>query len=103
MERPMISKRIEVELERLTFHDFFVRHVVDHKVRKIGLAGNGAKRREFGTGESYEVRLAGLWVGDCFEYCRIRRRGNPARMTELRKPLFLHRRFITQSLGLKQY
>ncbi len=61
METGMVAEAVQIELERLGFHDGARRDVVDDEVREIGLAGDGAERGKFRAGEADHIG-AGAWV-----------------------------------------
>ena len=51
MEAPHIAEACEIELQRFRLDEPFARHVIDHKMRKIRLPGDGTKGCEFRCGE----------------------------------------------------
>src|SRR5262249_13724318 len=55
VETAVITEAAQKKLQRFRLHEPFPRHVVDHEVREIWLAGDGTKRGEFRRSEARHV------------------------------------------------
>src|SRR5688572_18338621 len=71
----MIAERGEVQLERLGFHQPIARYVVDHEVREVWLACDGAQRREFGGRETSHIKRVCMWIAYALEHRLVRALG----------------------------
>src|SRR5262249_21133954 len=80
-----VAKAAEIEFQRFGFEKPFCRHVVDHEVGEVGLAGDGAQRGEFRRGEARDVVGVGVGVGDAVEHRCLRGSGEAAWLTEMTK------------------
>jgi hypothetical protein len=80
-----VAEAAEIKLERFRFEKPFFRHVVDHEVGEVRLAGDRAERGEFRRGEARDVVGVGVGIGDPIEYRRLRRGGEAARLAEMTK------------------
>src|SRR5271170_2244323 len=85
MERGVIAKRTEIELQRLAFEDRHLRGVVDHQMGEIGLAGDRTQRGEFGAGKANEVKQPRMRVWHGFEHRCVRRLREPGQTPKLGK------------------
>src|SRR5271156_4651437 len=83
MERGVIAKRTEIELQRLAFEDRHLRGVVDHQMGEIGLARERTHRSEFGTGKANKIKQPRMRVWHGFEHRRVWRFRQPGRLPEL--------------------
>ena len=91
MEAGMVAEAAEEQLQRLRLDDRLARRIVDHQMREIGLAGDRAKRSEFGRGEAHKIERAGARIGHVIEPRFVRRGGQCADFAEVR---CLHRRAL---------
>ena len=66
----VVSEREEVELQALTLHHTFVRHIGDADFGKVRLARDGAERGEFRAVETHPVVVAGVLVLEGFQHFR---------------------------------
>ena len=69
----MVAEAEQVELQRLGFDDPFARHIIQHQMGKIRLAGHRADRCELRHGESApDSCRAGLRIGDPLQNLWVR-------------------------------
>ena len=73
MEGRLVAEAVEIELQRLALDQLGARHVVDHEMGKVGLAGDRAQRGELGRGKADHVQAAGARIGDIVQYGRFGR------------------------------
>ena len=68
MKGTVVAKCAQIKLERFGFDQILIRHIVNHQMRKVGLAGHRAKRGELGRGEAHAVIDIGLRVRNFLEH-----------------------------------
>jgi hypothetical protein len=92
VERAVIAKAVEIELERLRLHEPAARHVVDHQRGEIGLAGHWAHQGEFREGKTRDIVGIRMRIGHAVEHRLFRRCRDRRGTTELK--LLLGHRFL---------
>ena len=75
----MIAKAREIELERFRLQQPRSRHVIDHEMRKVRLAGDRAQRGEFRRREPRDIIGVFLRIGHAVEFCLLGYRPRHAR------------------------
>ena len=55
VEGAMVAEARDIEFQRFRFQQPLARHIVDHQMREIRLAGDRAERGEFRRGETHHV------------------------------------------------
>jgi hypothetical protein len=83
MERAVIAKALQEELQALGFHDPVARRIIDHQHAEIGLARDRADRGEFRRGEAHEIERVRMWVGNALQLGLSRASGNGSGLAEL--------------------
>ena len=67
VERAVIAEAGEIKLQRFGFQQPLLRHIVDHQMREIGLAGDRAERGEFGRCKSRHIIGVRVRIGNAVE------------------------------------
>ena len=68
VEGPVIAERGQEQLERLALDDAILRHIVDHQMGEIRLAGDRAEAGEFRRGEADDEIRAGMPARHSFQH-----------------------------------
>ena len=71
------------QFERLAFHQRFVRHIVEHQMREIGLAGHRAQGSELRTGKAHQIVGSRVRVRHGLQARLVGRSRNALRRPEL--------------------
>jgi len=71
----VVAKTRDKEFQRFRFQQPLARHIVDHKMREIRLAGDGAQEVNSGAVNRTHVIGVPLRIGHAVEFRRIGRRG----------------------------
>jgi len=66
-ERACVPERMQIKFQGFAFDTFLFRGVANGDSGEVRLAGDGAERGEFGSGESDLVGAAGFRVGKSFQ------------------------------------
>ena len=72
VEAAVIAEGAEEQLQAFALDDRLGGRIVDHQMRKVGLAGHRAKRRELRRREADEVQRAGPRIGHIVEHRLLR-------------------------------
>ena len=76
MESAMIAEARDIKLQRFRFQQPLARHIIDHEMGEIRLAGDRAERGEFRRREPHHIIGVLLRVGHTIER-RLVGRGGP--------------------------
>ena len=64
----VVAKAEEIEFEAFALHHLRSGNVADADFGKVGLSGDGTKRRELGTVELHPIIVAGMLVVKCLQH-----------------------------------